>query len=351
MEREPELDVVVVGAGFAGLYMLHRLRGLGLRRGCSRPAAASAAPGTGTATRARAATSRAWTTRTRSPTSSSRSGSGPSATPPSRRSSRYLEPRRRPLRPAPRHPVRHPGHRGALRRGRRAAGRSTTDARRRASRAQFVHHGDRAASRRRSMPDFAGLDALRGREYHTGRWPHEGVDFTGKRVGVIGTGSSGIQSIPLIAEQAAQLIVFQRTPNYSVPGAQRAARRRTSSARVEGRLRRAPRRRSRESRVGVRRPRPTDTSRAARSPTRSASASYEDALAARRLRVPRRVRRPARRPRRPTTTAAEFVRAQDPRDRARPGGRRAAVARRTTRSAASACASTPATSRPSTATT
>ena len=47
------------------------------------------------------------------------------------------------------------------------------------------------------------------------RWPHEGVDFTGKRVGVIGTGSSGIQSIPLIAEQAAQLTVFQRTPNFS----------------------------------------------------------------------------------------------------------------------------------------
>src|SRR6185312_1207115 len=48
-------------------------------------------------------------------------------------------------------------------------------------------------------------------------WPHEGVDFTGKRVGVIGTGSSGIQSIPLIAAQASQLTVFQRTANFSVP--------------------------------------------------------------------------------------------------------------------------------------
>ncbi|MBU6317362.1 MAG: alpha/beta hydrolase fold domain-containing protein, partial [Acidobacteria bacterium] len=56
-----------------------------------------------------------------------------------------------------------------------------------------------------------------GPTYVTGLWPHEGVDFTGKRVAVIGTGSSGIQSIPLIAEQAAQLTVFQRTPNFSVP--------------------------------------------------------------------------------------------------------------------------------------
>src|SRR5439155_32775 len=56
-----------------------------------------------------------------------------------------------------------------------------------------------------------------GRWYHTGTWPHEGVDFTGQRVGVIGTGSSAIQSIPIIARQASHLFVFQRTPNYSVP--------------------------------------------------------------------------------------------------------------------------------------
>ncbi len=68
-----------------------------------------------------------------------------------------------------------------------------------------------------NVPDFGGLDAFRGETYHTGRWPHEGVDFTGQRVGVIGTGSSGIQSIPIIAEQALDLTVFQRTPTYSVP--------------------------------------------------------------------------------------------------------------------------------------
>ncbi|GAA2386739.1 NAD(P)/FAD-dependent oxidoreductase [Nonomuraea africana] len=62
-----------------------------------------------------------------------------------------------------------------------------------------------------------GLASFGGEWYHTGRWPHEGVDFTGRRVGVVGTGSSGIQSIPIIAEQAGHLTVFQRTPNFSLP--------------------------------------------------------------------------------------------------------------------------------------
>ena len=70
-------------------------------------------------------------------------------------------------------------------------------------------------------PDFPGLDTFAGEIYHTAHWPHEGVDFTGKRVAVIGTGSSGVQSIPVIAEQAEQLYVFQRTPNYSVPAGNR----------------------------------------------------------------------------------------------------------------------------------
>src|SRR5437879_11188597 len=67
------------------------------------------------------------------------------------------------------------------------------------------------------VPKFPGLESFRGTTYHTGRWPHEGVDFTGQRVGVIGTGSSAIQSIPIIAAEAAHLFVFQRTPNFSVP--------------------------------------------------------------------------------------------------------------------------------------
>ena len=67
------------------------------------------------------------------------------------------------------------------------------------------------------VPDFKGIDTFEGKWYHSGMWPAEGVDFTGKRVGVIGTGSSGIQMIPLIAEQAKHLYVFQRTANFSLP--------------------------------------------------------------------------------------------------------------------------------------
>ncbi len=67
------------------------------------------------------------------------------------------------------------------------------------------------------VPDIAGRDDFKGPWYHTGEWPHETVDFSGKRVGVIGTGSSGIQAIPIIAQRAEHLTVFQRTPNFSVP--------------------------------------------------------------------------------------------------------------------------------------
>src|SRR5947209_2808450 len=67
------------------------------------------------------------------------------------------------------------------------------------------------------MPDIEGLSDFQGKVYHTGHWPHEPVEFTGLRVAVIGTGSSAIQSVPVIAEQASQLTVFQRTPNFSIP--------------------------------------------------------------------------------------------------------------------------------------
>ena len=67
------------------------------------------------------------------------------------------------------------------------------------------------------LPNIEGLDGYKGRTYHTGRWPKEPVDFTGLRVGVMGTGSSGIQAIPQLAKQAKELYVFQRTPNFSVP--------------------------------------------------------------------------------------------------------------------------------------
>src|SRR4051794_10229999 len=66
-------------------------------------------------------------------------------------------------------------------------------------------------------PEIDGVKDFKGEIYFTSRWPHQGVDLKGKRVAVIGTGSSGIQSIPVIAEQAAHLTVFQRTPNFALP--------------------------------------------------------------------------------------------------------------------------------------
>jgi len=90
-----------------------------------------------------------------------------------------------------------------------------------------TEHGERVSARfcimavgclsTAQVPAIPGLDSFQGRWYHTGRWPHEAVDFSGQRVGVIGTGSSGIQSIPVIARQAAHLYVFQRTPNFAFP--------------------------------------------------------------------------------------------------------------------------------------
>jgi cation diffusion facilitator CzcD-associated flavoprotein CzcO len=68
-----------------------------------------------------------------------------------------------------------------------------------------------------NVPDILGLKTFKGEWYHTGQWPHEGVEFAGKRVGMIGTGSTAIQAAPVIADQAKHLTVFQRTANYSVP--------------------------------------------------------------------------------------------------------------------------------------
>jgi len=67
------------------------------------------------------------------------------------------------------------------------------------------------------LPDFPGLSDFKGQAYHTGNWPEIPVDFRGKSVAVIGTGSSGIQAIPVIAREAAELFVFQRTPNFIIP--------------------------------------------------------------------------------------------------------------------------------------
>ncbi|GAA1205879.1 flavin-containing monooxygenase [Pseudonocardia alaniniphila] len=81
--------------------------------------------------------------------------------------------------------------------------------------AQFLIMATGCLSRSK-LPEVPGLDRFQGPTYHTGHWPHEGVDFSGMRVGIIGTGSSAVQSIPVIAEQTADLTVFQRTPAYSI---------------------------------------------------------------------------------------------------------------------------------------
>lgn len=72
-----------------------------------------------------------------------------------------------------------------------------------------------------NLPDYKGIDDFAGDIYHTGRWPHEEVSLKGKRVGVIGTGSSGVQVIPEIAKEADHVTVFQRTAQYALPGRNR----------------------------------------------------------------------------------------------------------------------------------
>lgn len=94
--------------------------------------------------------------------------------------------------------------------------RSTVDGAEQVFRARYCIMATGCLSAGR-VPDFEGLEKFTGEVYHTGSWPREGVDFTGRRVAVIGTGSSGIQSIPVIAQQAIRLTVFQHTPNFSVP--------------------------------------------------------------------------------------------------------------------------------------
>lgn len=82
----------------------------------------------------------------------------------------------------------------------------------------FMAVGSLSAARR---PDIDGIERFAGEIHHTGQWPHEGVELSGRRVAVIGTGSSGIQSIPLIAAEAAHVTVFQRTPCFTVPARNR----------------------------------------------------------------------------------------------------------------------------------
>jgi cyclohexanone monooxygenase len=209
-----ELDAVVVGAGFAGMYMLHRLRQLGLRTQVLE--AATDVGGTW------------WWNRYPGARCDIESldysySFDPQLEQEWRWSERYA------TQPEILAYANHVADRLDLRRDIRFATRvegATWDD----GDARWLvrtDRGERISARYLIMavgclsaakqPELDGIDTFTGRTFHTGHWPHEGVDVSGQRVGVIGTGSSGIQAIPLLAEQAGHLTVFQRTPNFAQP--------------------------------------------------------------------------------------------------------------------------------------
>jgi cation diffusion facilitator CzcD-associated flavoprotein CzcO/acetyl esterase/lipase len=212
--EQPDVDVVVVGAGFAGLYMLHRLRGLGFSATVLE--AADDVGGTWYWNRYPGA-------RCDIPTTDYTFGFDPELESEWTWSEKYA------AQPEILRYLQFVAQRYDLRRDIRFSTKVTG--------ATWDEHaqlwrigadpGPGLTARHYVMAtgclsvpkdlDIPGADRFRGDVYFTSRWPHEGVDLTGKRVGVVGTGSSGVQSIPLIAEQASELTVFQRTPNFSIP--------------------------------------------------------------------------------------------------------------------------------------
>jgi cyclohexanone monooxygenase len=211
--QDIELDVVVVGAGFAGLYMLHRLRSLGLR-----VRAFDAAGGVGGT----------WFWNRYPGARCDIESMEYSYSFSEELQQEWDWSERYPAQPEILRYLNHVADRFDLRRD-IALNTSVLSATLdvgcqswtvRAStglvRCRFVVMATGCLSSPR-LPDVDGLDRFGGDWYHTASWPHEGVDFTGRRVGVIGTGSSGIQAIPQIARQAEHLWVFQRTPHFSLP--------------------------------------------------------------------------------------------------------------------------------------
>jgi cation diffusion facilitator CzcD-associated flavoprotein CzcO len=209
-----QLDVIVVGAGFAGLYLLHRLRGLGLRARVYE--AGDNVGGTWYWNRypgARCdAESLAYSYSFSSDVEQEWSWSERYATQPEILS--YAE---------------FVADKFDLRRDIRFESRITKASFADASGRWTVEtdRGDKATARYCIMatgclsapqsPKISGVESFNGELYYTSRWPRERVDLSGKRIGVIGTGSSAIQAIPVIAAEAGHLTVFQRTPNFSVP--------------------------------------------------------------------------------------------------------------------------------------
>ena len=214
MNQVTELDVAVVGAGFAGLYAVHQLRGLGFR-----VRAYDAAPEVGGV----------WYVN-RYPGARCDVESlqysfsfSPELEQEWRWTHRYAEG------PEILAYLKHVADRFDLRRD--------ISLNTRVDSASFDEESDRWTLRTRDgehivarhcimatgglstthVPAFEGLASFTGRCLHTGSWPQTPVDFTGRKVAVIGTGSSGIQAIPVLARQAQHLTVFQRTPNFTIP--------------------------------------------------------------------------------------------------------------------------------------
>jgi len=243
-----EFDVVVAGAGFAGMYMLHRLRGLGLRA-----RVIDAATGVGGT----------WYWNRYPGARCDVESMSYSYSFDEDLEQEWVWTERFPTQPEILRYANHVADRFDLRRDIQFETRVTsmvwdetasppvwrveTDAPDSyTARYVVAATGCLSASR---IPDFPGLDSFGGQTYHTGQWPHEGVDFTGKRVGVVGTGSSAIQSIPVIASQADHVTVFQRTANFSVPANNRPLTEAEQREMKENY--RDYRRQARESQVGV----------------------------------------------------------------------------------------------------
>ena len=194
------------------------------------------------------------------------------------------------------------------------------------------------------VPSLPGLETFAGPWYHTSRWPAGGVDFTGLRVGLIGTGSTGIQVAPEIAAVAEHLYVFQRTANFAVPNRNRAIDPAWETAfKADYRSYRqqaqelVPRRADRRDR----------TAGAGRAARRGAADPHGAVAGGRRDAVPRRVHRRARRPGRQRHRGGVHA-GPDQGDGRRSRGGRAAAAARPTRSGRSGCARATTTSRCST---
>jgi cyclohexanone monooxygenase len=208
------LDIVIVGAGFAGLYMLHRARGLGLSARVFE--AGSGVGGTWYWNRYPGA---------RCDVESMEYSYGFDE----RLQQEWHWTERFAAQPEILRYLNHVADRFDLRKDIRFATRVVASAWDESSSRWTVRtdRGDEVSAQylvmatgclsSANLPDIPGRNSFAGKTYHTGQWPHEDVDFTGQRVGVIGTGSSAIQSIPVIARQSRSLVVFQRTASYSVP--------------------------------------------------------------------------------------------------------------------------------------